>query len=114
MFRWIEAHVTASLRESLAYVFVSYYEDDCGRRIPDWNAVFHRLGRIFPRAALGIGECGTTVEGQKASTLTRYYGMRLDEPRFVGGFFWWYFKRDMVPRQRPLWAELDALMVRAR
>lgn len=114
MFSWIDANVSPELRASTAYVLVSYYEDDCGGRWPDWTAVFARLAAIFPRAALGIGECGTALATRKTATLARYYNLRLAEPRFIGGFFWWYFHADMVPRARPLWASLDALMVAPR
>jgi hypothetical protein len=52
---------------------------------------------MFPTAQLGIGECGTVVQARKAAYLTRYYSMRIDNPRYIGGYFWWYFSEDMVP-----------------
>lgn len=107
MFTWVEEHLPADMLEKLDYVLVSYYEDDCDGRQPDWQAVFHRLATLFPRARLGIGECGTTRSDKKAEYIRRYYGMKIDEPRFVGGFFWWYFNQDMVPHTRPLWQVLN-------
>jgi hypothetical protein len=107
MFTWVEQHLPASMRDNLDYVWVSYYEDDCNGRQPDWQAVFHRLATLFPKARLGMGECGTTDSSKKAEYIRRYYGMKIDEPRFAGGFFWWYFKQDMVPYTRPLWRVLD-------
>jgi hypothetical protein len=110
MFTWAEANVPATMKDGLDYVFVSYYEDDCHGRQPDWSRVFSRLAHMFPNSALGFGECGTAREADKRAYLTRYYGLRPDEGRFVGGYFWWYFSHDMVPKSRPLWRVLDQAM----
>ena len=110
MIRWAEANVPAAMRTGLDRVFVSYYEDDCAGPRPDWSAVFRRLARVFPRAALDFGECGTAHAAAKESQLLADYGLRIDEPRFVGGFFWWYFREDMVPKSRPLWGVLRRIM----
>ncbi|ACG73378.1 hypothetical protein AnaeK_2151 [Anaeromyxobacter sp. K] len=111
MLAWAEANLPASVREGLDYVWVSYYEDDCLGLQPDWPAVFARLGELFPNARLGIGECGTADAASKPSYLSRYYGMQLDHPRFVGGYFWWYFSQDMVPSSSPLWRDLRELIL---
>lgn len=109
MFAWVDANLPASLRD-VDYVWVSYYEDDCNGLEPDWNAVFRRLAAEFPSSALGFGECGTTDPSRKAALLASYYGMQVDAPRFVGGYFWWYFSEDMVPATRPLWTTLRDLL----
>jgi hypothetical protein len=114
MFAWAEAHVPAEMRDGLGYVFVSYYEDDCNGLQPDWPAVFHRLATMFPRAFLGFGECGTKFADKKESYLARYYQTKIPEGRFVGGFFWWYFGKDMVPRSKPLWETLHRLTAERR
>lgn len=106
MFTWAEANVPARMKQGLDWVLVSFYEDDCNGITPDWPAEIARLGAIFPAARLGLGECGTRDEARKAEYVRRYYGMRLDEPRWIGGWFWWWFREDMVPRTRPLWAVL--------
>lgn len=110
MFTWVEANVPADMRRALDWVLVSYYEDDCPGPRPDWEAVFGRLAALFPAAGLGIGECGTTVVAEKESALRRCYGLRLEEPRFIGGFFWWYFSDDMVPATKPLWTTLGEII----
>jgi hypothetical protein len=110
MFAWTEANLPEDLRRDLDLVLVSYYEDDCNGAEPDWAAVFARLAPLFPGARLGIGECGTKDPARKEEVLRRYYGLRLDEPRFVGGFFWWYFSDDMVPASGPLHAVLAELV----
>jgi hypothetical protein len=90
----------------LDLVLVSYYEDDCDGIQPQWSPVFDHLGDIFPGAALGFGECGTEDETSKVGYVERYYqgmdlpnpeyaNMHVDHPRFVGGYFWWYFNEDM-------------------
>jgi hypothetical protein len=110
MFAWAGANVPADMKAGLDWVLVSYYEDDCNGYQPDWQAEFTRLAAMFPSAQLGIGECGTVAQARKAAYLTRYYSMRIDNPRYIGGYFWWYFSEDMVPRTAPLWATLDALL----
>lgn len=107
MFAWAAANVPAAMKQGLDYVLVSYYEDDCNGLQPDWPAVFAELRALFPGARLGVGECGTTDPDRKAEFVTRYYGMTIDDPGFVGGWFWWYFRQDMVPKTSPLWQVLD-------
>jgi hypothetical protein len=70
--------------------------------------VFAKLAAIFPSARLGFGECGTVDPKKKADYVTRYYTLEIAEPRFVGGFFWWYYRQDMVPWTQPLWGLLDS------
>jgi hypothetical protein len=108
MFTWAETNLPATLRQSLDWVLVSYYEDDCNGLQPDWEAVFAKLAQDFPNSKLGIGECGTTKAASKAEYVTRYYTMSVSQPRFVGGFFWWYYRQDMVPYTKALHATLSA------
>lgn len=110
MFTWVGANIPARMKQGLDYVLVSYYEDDCNGLQPDWNAVFERLGTMFPTAKLGIGESGTTLSSKKVEYIQRYYGMQVNHPRFVGGAFWWYFREDMVPYTNPLWSTIAAAM----
>jgi hypothetical protein len=111
MFTWARANVPDAMKAGLDYVLVSYYEDDCNGFQPDWPSVFHQLAQIFPNARLGIGECGTADAASKASRLKRYYATTIPgEPRFIGGFYWWYFSEDMVPATRPLWRSLSKLV----
>jgi hypothetical protein len=118
MFHWAEAHVPPRMRTGLDYVLVSYYEGDCGapRAASDWPSVFQRLHEMFPNAGVGFGEAGSVdKKGQDVSTLSiagpylrKYYDMRIEVPAFVGGCFWWYFREDMVPKTKPLFATLAA------
>lgn len=110
MFTWAAANIPTEMKAGLDYVLVSYYEDDCNGLQPDWPAVFAGLRALFPDARLGIGECGTTDPAQKAAYVERYYGMTIADPGFVGGWFWWYFRQDMVPKTAPLWSVLDAAL----
>ena len=88
------------------FILVSYYEDDCDGLQPSWAPVFDELGLLFPHARLGFGECGTQFADRKVAYAERYYrgmdspdpvlaNMRVGHPRYVGGFFWWYFSDDM-------------------
>lgn len=107
MFTWAQAMVPERMKKGLDYVFVSYYEDDCNGLQPNWENVFAKLGEMFPNSKLGFGECGTDKASKKEEYVNRYYRMKLSAPRFVGGYFWWYFRSDMVPRTKPLWGVLN-------
>lgn len=111
MFTWAAAHVPERMKQGLDYLLVSYYEDDCNGLQPDWPAVFARLASMFPKSRIGFGEVGTEVVERKADYLRRYYGLRLSEPRFVSGCFWWYFNTDMVPHTQPLWTTLNEAFI---
>ena len=110
MFKWAGANVPAYMKQGLTYVLVSYYEDDCNNLKPNWQAVFDKLHTMFPNAKIGFGEVGTSRKAKKAAYLTRYYGLSITTPNFVGGYFWWYFRQDMVPYTKALWPTLrDAI-----
>jgi hypothetical protein len=107
---WLGTHFgdggrARAVRDGIDYLLVSYYEDDCENLQPNWPAVFDRLGTLFPTARLGFGECGTVNLSQRPQYVQRYYAgmsstdpayanMHITHPRYVGGFFWWYFSRD--------------------
>jgi len=113
MFTWAQANVPERMKQGLDYVLVSYYEDDCNDLQPDWPAVFARLADMFPNSRIGFGEVGTIYAERKAEYVRRYYGLKIDEPRYIGGYFWWYFRQDMVPRTQELWQTLnDAISTR--
>jgi hypothetical protein len=107
MFTWAEKNVPSRMKQGLDYVWVSYYEDDCNGLQPNWPAVFQKLGQMFPNSKIGFGEAGTNVAGRKEEYIKRYYNMEINHPRYVGGYFWWYFKQDMVPYTKPLWDVLN-------
>jgi hypothetical protein len=92
------------MKQRLDYVLVSYYEDDCNGAQPAWPSVFQRLAAMFPNSVLGFGEVGTSNKSRKAAYIQRYYGMQIDLPSYIGGYFWWYGKQDFVPSSKPLWS----------
>lgn len=112
MLAWANEHVPQRMKQGLDYVLVSFYEDDQGGIKPDWPMVFGRLAKMFPNSKIGFGEVGTKHYGLKESYIDRYYTMQVPEPNFVGGYFWWYFKQDMVPNTKPLWRELNNVLAR--
>jgi hypothetical protein len=107
MFRWVNQNLSAAMKNGLDYVLVSYYEDDCNNLQPNWQVVFDSLHVIFPNSKLGIGECGTLTANNKASFINRYYRMQITTPKFIGGYFWWYFKQDCVPQTSSLWSVMN-------
>lgn len=107
MFTWAEANIPDHLKMGLDYVLISYFEEDCNNLRPDWPVIFQRLGEMFPTSKIGFGEVGTTKKSKKKEYLKRYYGLRISHPRYVGGYFWWWYKQDMVPKSKPLWKVLN-------
>jgi hypothetical protein len=107
MFRWATDNLPDEVRRGVTYVLISYYEDDCNGRRPAWPAVFDRLADLFPTSKIGFGECGTKLASRKVDYVRRYYGMQISHTRYIGGYFWWYFADDMVPKRRRLWSVLN-------
>jgi hypothetical protein len=110
MFRWAEANIPPGVKQGSDYVLVSYYEDDCNGLQPDWQSVFDRLALMFPNSQIGFGEVGTNgneTEEEKAAYIQRYYGLQINNPQYIGGYFYWWFSEDMVPVTRSLWSALN-------
>jgi hypothetical protein len=118
------------VRHGVDLVLLSFYETACSPRahptVEQFASTLRALTRIFPRARVGIGELGAQgrADGlphdptlaEKKRIARRYIGMhdRLRSevgPRFVGGYFWWYYATDAVPWDRPrsLWSTLEDL-----
>ena len=118
MIAWVQANVPSRMLSGLDYVLVSYYEGDCGVPRSNWTSAFQQLRALFPTAGLGFGEVGYTDangndtagqnESAAAAYLQKYYSMQIAVPQYVGGYFWWYFAEDMVPKTKPLFAVLSA------
>ena len=110
MFAWANKNISTEMKQNLDYVFVSYYEDDCNGYQPNWQKVMDSLHVLFPNSKIGIGECGTTKSSKKASYMTRYYNMKVTTKNFVGGFFWWYFRQDCIPKTKTLWTTFNNIL----
>ena len=108
MFTWANTNVPYRMKQGLDYVLISYYEADCNNLKPDWPTVFHKLALMFPNSKIGFGEVGSTSRTGKAAYLTRYYTMKINEPKYVGGHFWWYGRQDFVPYTKSMWNTLNS------
>ena len=101
MFEWINTYIPKRLRKNLDYAFISYYEDDNEGYEPDWESVFKKFGKLFPKSKVGIGECGNTSKSatvkSKIKMFNKYYSMPLYSKNYIGGYFWWYYVYDCVP-----------------
>ncbi len=116
MIKWTTANVPARMLTGLDYVLVSYYDGDCGvpRTASDWPSVFQQLHALYPNSGLGFGEVGSVDQNGNdvgaasvaGPIVQQYYGLQIDVPSYVGGYFWWYFDEDMVPKTKPLFATL--------
>jgi len=110
MFQWLK-NIPDDMKLNMDYIFVSYYEDDCEGIQPDWQYVFDKLAKEFPNFKLGIGECGTKLKAKKLPYIKRYYqDLKVDHPRFIGGFFWWYGKQDLIPKTTTYWQAMQDAM----
>jgi hypothetical protein len=103
MFTWAAANVPDRMKQGLDYVLISYYEDDCENLHPDWQPVFDKLHAMFPNSKIGFGEVGTSKKAKKQEYMQRYYSTKITTPNFIGGYFWWYGKQDLVPMWKNLW-----------
>jgi len=110
MFYWINKNISASMRTGLDYVLISYYEDDCNGLQPNWKQVFDSLHTLFPNSKIGFGECGTSTASKKASYMRRYYTMNVTTPKYIGGYFWWYYRQDCTPYTKALWDTINTVM----
>ena len=114
MREWASSRLPQTLKNGIDYLFISYYEEDCDNYRPslaEWESVFKDLGKLFPHARLGFGEVGTTTMN-KQDYLERYYTLDIKHNRYVGGYFWWYFKQDMVPKSKALWSYFNTVLKR--
>ena len=114
MFTWAQANISEEMRNGLDYVFFSYYEDDCENVIhtqEEWQEVFDTLHALFPSAKLGFGEVGTIHSEKKAEYMQRYYSLDIKGDYYVGGYFWWYYKQDCVPKTTELWNTLNTILL---
>ncbi len=103
VWEWVAKYLTPELRRNVDYVLLSVY---CPS-LSDWSPVFRRLGAEFPGAKVGFGEVGHEKAKLKPAHLRTYYGLKVDAPRYVGGYFWWFFTEDMLPRSKPMWNVLQ-------
>ncbi|MCI5166014.1 MAG: hypothetical protein D3903_07930 [Candidatus Electrothrix sp. GM3_4] len=115
MFTWVNANIlNDDMKNGLDYVFFSYYEDDCEDVIhtqEEWQEVFDALHLIFPKSKLGFGEIGTKKVEKKAEYMQRYYSLDIKGDYYVGGYFWWYYKQDGVPKTTKFWSILNAILL---
>jgi hypothetical protein len=114
MFTWLG---TATLPADLDYVTISYYPSDCNDYWPSaatWQSVFDRLHARFPNATLAFGEAGQSANSltpePAVALLQRYAAVRIVGDNFAGGYFWWYWAENAVPKGSLFWLGYAALM----
>jgi len=113
-----QRYVPTTVRQGLDYVFLSYYEGDCKGIRPTaatWTTYFARLHALYPHALVGFGEIGMDRPASAATVTTAqsimhyYYGLDINLPYYVGGYFWWYYNEDCLPLSTsPLGSALQA------
>lgn len=113
IYSWVRNYIPERMKRGVDYVLFSYYPGNSPQFKPDWKSEFTRIGNVFPNSKLGFGELGIEgTEAEKAALIDEFYPMQMDHPRYIKGFFWWYFRQDMVPYTKHLWGVLDRAMSR--
>lgn len=101
---WPTSFLSSTVRQGTDYALFSYYPyQDCPGLSPSWKNDFAALETIFPNAKVGFGEIGTSSTSApwsvQSNLITTYYPMvnSMNDPRFIGGVFWWNYAEQMVP-----------------
>lgn len=113
MFTWLGANTVPQAD----YVTISYYPSDCNGYWPSnatWQSVFDRLHARFPAASLAFGEAGQSENSltpeQNVALLQKYTAVAIAGDNFVGGYFWWYWAENAVPKGGAFWLGYAAAM----
>lgn len=101
---WLDINVQ---REVFDLVLLSYYPDDTGLSNVDWEEQFAKLSLRFPTSDVGFGEFGSEQHPEhRALLINQIYKLKLKNPKYVCGGFYWDFYRDCVPKNKRLWNEI--------
>lgn len=118
MYTWVNKYLSSKVKKGIDYVLVSYYKEDCNNQEANWQEIINKIGRLFPNSKLGIGECGPGEEFMKRNherkwnvkgVLKQYYTMKINHPRFIGGYFYWYYRQHMSNKGK-YWQYLDDIL----
>lgn len=75
------------------YHLISWYPNQSPGFYPKWQEVFDRFAEMCPEGLLGFGEFGcepkTWTPKQKAFLIEQMYDIKINHPRFIGGYFYW-------------------------
>jgi len=111
---WPVQFLSPTVRNGTDYALFSWYPyKDCPGVTPNWTDDFLMLESMFPNAKVGFGEIGTPNVGDpwsvQSNLITTYYPMvnSFDNPKFIGGFFWWHYAEQMVPYTSQYWQLLN-------
>lgn len=112
-FTWPTQFLNATVLNGTDYALFSWYPYDNPGVSPTWTEDFPKLEAMFPNAKVGFGEIGTSSTSapwsEQSGLITTYYPMvdSFNDPKFIGGFFWWYYAEEMVPYSTQYWQLLD-------
>ncbi len=104
-------YVPASVRDGIDYVFESYYPTQCASTYPSNAEVaveMTRLHALYPHALLGFGEVGLPHPAKPKTlaaarqVMSWAYGLHPGVAGYVGGYFWWYGRQDVLAGKRLL------------
>jgi hypothetical protein len=133
--QWLDDNAAKINASQIDYILLSYYENQCDDnawRRPtnqEWQTVFDKIRSKFrPDVFIGFGEAGigdnedgTTPDvppDKKKDLIKNYYqtvhnyfaNNQQYQDKYIGGYYWWQFKVDMVPYSEDksrLWQTLN-------
>lgn len=115
-----DQYLSASVRDGLDYVLLSYYQTQCNNQVLSASTVtsyVEQLHTVFPNALLGFGEVGlpnpvtSSTQAEAISIIDHYYTLGVNLPYYIGGYFYWYYLEDAVPYQgNQVWAAISSSM----
>jgi hypothetical protein len=116
---WL-SNVPAEMLVGADWALMSSYPHDVGGVEGDWQSTIATMGAAFPKALLGIGECGkrpVEEDGmppfpmkERVTCFRHYYKDVFNfvkHPRFIGGGFCWYQTDTLGPLYQDLTAALE-------
>jgi hypothetical protein len=133
--KWLDDNASKIQADKIDYVLLSYYENQCDDnawRRPtnqEWQTIFDRIRSKFrPDVFIGFGEVGigdnedgttpSVPPERKKDLIKNYYETvhnyfshdQQYQDKYVGGYYWWQFRADMVPYsadKNGLWQTLN-------
>jgi hypothetical protein len=114
MWTWINANVPSRMFQNLDYCLLSWWPADCNdleKTEAEWGTVFSTLSNLFPNSKVGFSEVGTEGnDTQRAEVMEEYYELSINLNAYIGGYFYWYWKDDCVPKTEPLWTTFENII----
>jgi hypothetical protein len=99
-------YLPASVRAGIDYLLLSWYPTQCPGltgNVPASTITTEVQGlhALYPNALIGFGELGLpnptqpSTEARAQAIMAYYYAITINQPYYIGGYFWWYWDEDL-------------------